>query len=317
MSKLSKFEDMDVFASLHAIMKQNTGFYQSDFEIDKEIIQKAAASPNREDKTLLWLSRPSGTHCFRERDVFLKDTRPYNTWKFHGEQTRDRILAYAVELTGRERGKIRGNLYELDYATHFRHVREQALPADTVTLFYERGERSQPTNRYLGGSPDPQYGAFLRFEVQPNAPEALRDLLQEERRSREQLSPGDFKAHIAALRDGLIEAEARRIVAEMKRQYRPNSPNKTHYMTELAPAFMMLASSRDVDRLFSLLPYKTLTFSNLKDRHGTYALIGKDENRDKDIRKPRPSIRAQLAADKEKAAPKKAAAKTKNHDLEV
>ena len=37
MSKLSKFEDMDVFASLHAIMKQNTGFYQSDFEIDKKI----------------------------------------------------------------------------------------------------------------------------------------------------------------------------------------------------------------------------------------------------------------------------------------
>ena len=225
---MQKFENVDILACLDAVMKQNTGFYQSDFEIDKKIIHEAAASPDREDRLLLWLSRPSGTHCFRERDVFLKDTRPYNTWKFHGEQTRDRILAYAVELTGRERGKIRGNLYELDYAAHFRHVREQALPADTVTLFYERGERSQPTNRYLGGSPDPQYGAFLRFEVQPNAPEALRDLLQEERRSREQLSPGDFKAHIAALRDGLIEAEARRIVADMKRQYSPNSPNKTH-----------------------------------------------------------------------------------------
>ena len=307
---------LDILACLDAVMKQNTGFYQSDFEIDKEIIHKAAASPDREDRTLLWLSRPSGTHCFRERDVFLKDTRPYNTWKFHGEQTRDRILAYAVELTGRERGKIRGNLYELDYAAHFRHVREQALPADIVTLFYERGERSQPTNRYLGGSPDPQYGAFLRFEVQPNVPEALRDLLQEERRSREQLSPGDFKAHIAALRDGLIEAEARRIVAEMKRQCSPNSPNKTHYMTELAPAFMMLASSRDVDRLFSLLPYKTLTFSKIEGRHGTYALIDKNENRDRDIRKPRPSIRAQLAADKKKAAPKRAA-KTKHYEMEV
>lgn len=103
---------------------------------------------------------------------------------------------------------------------------------------------------------------------------------------------GDFKAHIATLRDGLIEAEAQRIVAEMKRQYSPNSPNKTHYMTELAPAFMMLASSRDVDRLFSLLPYKTLTFSKIEGRHGIYALIDKNENRDRDIRKPRPSIRA-------------------------
>lgn len=124
------------------------------------------------------------------------------------------------------------------------------------------------------------------------------------------------KQFIAALRDGLIEAEARRIVADMKRQYSPNSPNKTHYMTELAPAFMMIASSRDVDRLFSLLPYKTLTFSKIEGRHGIYALIDKNENRDRDIRKPRPSIREQLAADKKKAAPKRAA-KTKNHEMEV
>ena len=54
MGRLSKFEDVDVFASLNAVLKQNTGFYQSDFDIDKEIIAKAAASPNREDKTLLW-----------------------------------------------------------------------------------------------------------------------------------------------------------------------------------------------------------------------------------------------------------------------
>ena len=43
----------------------------------------------------------------------------------------------------------------------------------------------------------------------------------------------------------------------------------------------------------------------------------KGENRDREIRKPRPSIRAQLKADKAKTAPKKAAAKTKNHDMEV
>ena len=316
MSKLSKFEDMDVFASLHAVMKQNTGFYQSDFEIDKEIIRKAAASPDREDRTLLWLSRPSGTHCFRERDVFLKDTRPYNTWKFHGEQTRDRILAYAVELTGIENGKIKGNLYELDYKQHYERVKAKALPADTNALIYEYGRIEQPAKQWFNGNDHPQYGKFERFEVQPNAPEALRDILQEEQRSREQLSPGDFKAHIAALRDGLIEAEARRIVAEMKRQYSPNSPNKTHYMTELAPAFLMLASSKDTDRLFSLLPYKTLTFSKIEGRHGIYALIDKNENRDRDIRKPRPSIRAQLAADKKKAAPKRAA-KTKHHEMEV
>lgn len=71
MPEQSKFENVDLFASLEAIMKQNTGFYQSDLDIDKEIIAKAAASPNREDKTLLWFCRPSGTHCFRESDIFF------------------------------------------------------------------------------------------------------------------------------------------------------------------------------------------------------------------------------------------------------
>ena len=66
--KLQKFENVDVIASLEAIMKQNTAFYQSDFDIDKQILQKAAVSPIPEDKRLLWFSRPSGTCCFRERD---------------------------------------------------------------------------------------------------------------------------------------------------------------------------------------------------------------------------------------------------------
>lgn len=84
MPKQSKFENVDLFASLNAVMKQNTGFYQSDLEIDKEIIAKAAASPRKEDKTLLWFCRPSGTHCFRERDVSSKTPRPtthgVSTW---------------------------------------------------------------------------------------------------------------------------------------------------------------------------------------------------------------------------------------------
>ena len=317
MSKLNKFEDVDVFASLNAIMKQNTGFYQSDFDIDKEIIAKAAASGSKEDKTLLWFCRPSGTHCFRERDVFLKDTAPHNTWRFYMEQTNDRILAYAIELTGKERGKIKGSLYELDYARHYERVKDKALAADTVKLIYEHGEQMIPAGQYFSGSPDPQLGKFERFETLPNDPDALKWLLQEEHRSREQLAPGDFKAHIAALRDGLIETEARRVVREMKRYDTPNSPDKSHFMVELSPAFMRLASTKDTDRLFSMLPYKTLSFSKIEGRHRTYALIDKGENRDREIKKPRPSVRAQLKADKAKAAPKKAAAKSKNHEMEV
>ena len=317
MGKLNKFENVDVIASLEAVMKQNTAFYQSDFDIDRRILQEAADRSGDTDRRLLWFSRPSGTCCVRERDVFLKDTRQHNTWRFYGEQTRDTVLAYLVELTGTERGKIKGNLYELDYPQHFREVAEKSIPADNYTLIYEHGERDIPAGQYFDGNPDPQLGKFERFEAQPNDPEALKDLLREQHKSRQQLAPGDFKAHIAALHDSRIEREARRVVEKMKQTETPNSPDKSHFPAELSPYFLRLATDKDMERLFSMLPYKSLSFSAMEGRHGVYALISKDENRDRDIRKPRPSLRAQLKVDKAKTAPKKAAAKSKNHDMEV
>ena len=222
-----------------------------------------------------------------------------------------------MELTGKENGIIKGNLYELDYPQHFREVVEKSLPADNYTLLYEHGERVQPAGMYFDGNPDPQLGKFERFEAQPNDPEALHFLMREEKHSYDRLKPGDFKAHITALHDSRIEAEAQRIVAEMKRQDSPNSPNKTHFMVELSPYFMQLASTKDTDRLFAMLPYKTLSFSKIEGRHGTFAFLDKSEDRSRNIRKARPSVRAQLTADKKTAASKKAAAKRKNHDLEV
>ena len=70
--------------------------------------------------------------------------------------------------------------------------------------------------------------------------------------------PGDFKAHVTALHDSRIETEARRIVDKLKDLSAPNSPNKTHFMVEISPHFDALASTKDNDRLFAMLPYKSL-----------------------------------------------------------
>lgn len=195
--------------------------------------------------------------------------------------------------------------------------RNKFTAAVTLALVYEHGTREQPAEQHFNGYPDPQLGKFEYFEVQPKDPEALQSLLREEKHSRDKLTPGDLKEHIAALHEGMIEHEARRIVADMKKLSAPNSPDKSHFMVELSPSFERLASTKDTERLFSMLPYKTLAFSQIKNSYGTYALIGKDENRDKEVRKPRPSVRAQLAQDKKRTVPKKAAAKKKDHGLEV
>ena len=125
------------------------------------------------------------------------------------------------------------------------------------------------------------------------------------------------KAHVTALHDSRIETEARRIVDKLKDLSAPNSPNKTHFMVEISPHFDALASTKDNDRLFAMLPYKSLCFTSIKDRHRVYAMINKDERRDVSIRKPRPSIRKQLADSKLATSPKKAAARTKKNELEV
>ena len=46
------------------------------------------------------MSRPHGTHCLKEKDVYLKDTSAHNTWRYYDKQTRDKILAYVVEIDG-------------------------------------------------------------------------------------------------------------------------------------------------------------------------------------------------------------------------
>ena len=82
---MQKFENVDILACLDAVMKQNTGFYQTDFAIDKKIIHEAAASPDREDKTLLWLSRPG--RIASGSATFFSKTPAHTT---HGSSTGSR-----------------------------------------------------------------------------------------------------------------------------------------------------------------------------------------------------------------------------------
>ena len=225
------------------------------------------------------------------------------------------ILAYAVELTGTEQEKIKGNLYELDYLQHFREVIEKSIPADNYTLIYEHGELTKPAGQYFDGDTDPQLGKFIRFEAQPNDPEALKSLLREQQKKRTPHTQRDFQLHIAALHDRQIETEARRIVENVKGLGEPDSPEKTHCAVELSPYFVPLATDKDMERLLSMLPYKSLSLSTLEGRHGVYALIDKSE-RNKEMKKSRPSVRAQLQTEKSPKVPKKTA-KSKHHELEV
>lgn len=90
------------------------------FEIDEDRHKLPRSRPSR-DKTLYWLSRPSGTYSFQGRDVFLKDCRQPDM-EFHG---RSRLCSHAhytymMELS--ESTAKSGSLYGLDLPPISAHI---------------------------------------------------------------------------------------------------------------------------------------------------------------------------------------------------
>lgn len=93
-----------------------------------------------------------------------------------------------------------------------------------------------------------------------------------------------------------IQAEAARLLRRLQAEREPNSPSGTHFMAQISPDFLIRASTKDHDRMFALLPFKSLTFSTLNDRKGIFAFIQKDENCDQPLRLRKPSVKKQLQA---------------------
>lgn len=194
-----KFENVDIIKSLKAIMQTNTKNYQSDFNMDIKTLTKAVKKHNYEDKIYLWMSRPEGTWCLQEGDTFIKGTWEYNTFCYYGENTRDKILVYAVEITGMEKRRVMGNIYKLDYQKYYRHVKEVSVERGDVKLIYKNGERMQAAEKHITGADDPNFGKFLSFKDQPKDSDALRSVLHGEKCNRNHFKPGDINAHIKML----------------------------------------------------------------------------------------------------------------------
>lgn len=131
---MRKFENCDVLSVLREIMSHNTKHYQSDFDVDEKIFAEAAKEPDAWDRRLLWMSRPCGTHCLKEKDVFLFNSPEYSTWTAYAA-TADEIVAYAVQLNGYEDGALKGDLYELDYASHCAIAKNSAVYIAQVRLY--------------------------------------------------------------------------------------------------------------------------------------------------------------------------------------
>ena len=199
---MPKFMNIDLLGNLEKIMRINTRSYQSDFEWDRETLMDAAVNADivpLRDRIYLWMSRPCGTWCVKEKDVFLEPACAYNIWSYYAGETSQRILAYAVEVMGMEDKKAVGNLYPLDYRKHVESVKNAAIPADRIRMVYEKGERFENRKKPLSKQDDAVFGRYRFSEYMPNNREAWEAALYQEERKREKMRCGKIEDHIRKL----------------------------------------------------------------------------------------------------------------------
>ena len=107
-----------------------------------------------------------------------------------------------------------------------------------------------------------------------------------------------------------IHAEAARLLQELRAPDTPNSPHGTHYMARVSPDFLARAGTQAHDQLMALLPFRSLAITGMKDLPGIYVTILASEDRSKELRQRRPSVRRQLKQEP-RSAEKKAPVRKK------
>ena len=199
---MRKYANVDVPATLGAVMEVNTEHYKSDFEYDLTMFREAARNPDGENNHLLWLSRQSGTECFCEREAYLVESYAHSSWVYHAKNNSETPLAYAVYITGIEDGRIKGDIIELDYPVQAKAVERDALHVATVTAIYADGaELHLPYAEWDGHRESlfHEHGELMSLRREPESEATLTQRLNEARNNRnKEARSAAFKLRVAA-----------------------------------------------------------------------------------------------------------------------
>lgn len=128
---------VDIIPFLEGIVEENTVSYKSDLKYDERILQAAMLEVRQEDRTFLWMSRPCGTRCLLEREVFLRETNAHITWT-HYDYDAEHIKAFRVIVApGRPGAFVLGKIQPLNYGEQVQRVKQNALHVETVEMTFQ------------------------------------------------------------------------------------------------------------------------------------------------------------------------------------
>lgn len=194
-----KFSHIDLLSFMGQVVQKHTKHYQSDFEIDKEMLRKSMEQKEVQNQTFVWLCRTAGTWLLSERNVLLKGTSENNTLSFYIEQGIDSILAFVVKAKSVVKDRLIGNVYVLDYSAYHSHVCGISICTETILLQYEYGNRIEKADFAIKNYTDGEYGKLLFIQYRPHSQKELEKLLRKEQQVRDKFPERNPNAYIEKL----------------------------------------------------------------------------------------------------------------------
>lgn len=187
---MKKHTGVDIVSELQKLVNDHVENYKEDFDIDKRIIRRAAESQNPEDKTLMWFCRPRGTHCLSENQVFIQGTRDHDTFCFYAEQTDDDCIARVIIPKSVKRGKVFGDVFEINYRGQAANVAQNSVEPDHERLTFEDGfELDVPCRSSFGAKMAMvgEHGGVKTHQTLPKDANALEEVLSKQKARRDRL----------------------------------------------------------------------------------------------------------------------------------
>lgn len=223
------FKSSDLLADLERIVKLHTRHYQEDFELDKKLLAELCASATPEDHHVIWMSRVNGTHCLREREIFLADSYENHVWHFYHEQLHDSVLAYALTLNGVENGKIKADIFPLDYPAYAERTKALTCSVECMTAAFEDG--TQQTFPYRERRSQiaalaSAHGAVQCMTLHPESERELAMILRRERLARER------NAKVSDIDDHFAQLEKKPVRSKLKVERYAKPPAKKKVVPE-------------------------------------------------------------------------------------
>lgn len=223
------FKSSDLLADLERIVKLHTRHYQEDFELDKKLLTELCASATPDDHHVIWMSRVNGTHCLREREIFLMDSYENHVWQFYHEQLHDSVLAYAITLSGVENGKIKADIFPLDYPAYTERTKQLTCPVVCITAAFEDGtQRTFPYRERRGqiAALTSAHGAVQCMTLHPESERELAMILRRERLARER------NARVSDIGDHFAQLEKKSVRSKLKVERNTKPPIKKKVVPE-------------------------------------------------------------------------------------